>query len=344
MTVVAVLFGGQSSEHPVSLMSATSVLNNLSDDYDKYLVGITKDGRWFNYNGPYEAIENDTWESYDNQEVILSPNANHHGFYNLVTNEVKRVDVVFPVLHGNYGEDGTIQGLCKLAGIPCVSNNLTNCANTMDKVITHVLCEKEGIDMAKYRVLFRDKQYDYEQLYKEIERDLLIPCYVKPAREGSSYGAHKINNFYDFVKYVADAFTYDEKILIEEFIPGTEVGVSVLADEAAKCVYEVIVETEMYGFEEKYNGYKTNIYYPAKNLTEAQCDEVRVLALKIAKILDCDVMARIDFFNSPRGFVFIEANTIPGFTSHSLYPAMWQHSGVSYSELLDKLISLVLKG
>ncbi len=342
---IAVLFGGQASEHPVSLMSAYSVLNNLDHEkFEAYMVGITKDGVWYHFTGDINELDKDNWEKNpNNQQVILSPSPAHHGFYNMATGGVDYVDAVFPVLHGKYGEDGSVQGLCVLNGIPCVSSNMTSCANSMDKVITHVLCENAGIPMAKYRVLYRNESYDLESLYREVEKELLIPCYVKPAREGSSFGAHKINNYTDFVNYIADAFSYDEKILLEEFIEGTEVGVGVLGEETSECVYEVIVETEMYGFSEKYDGYKTNIYYPAKNLTKQQCEEVRTLGSKIAHVLNCDVLARVDFFNSPKGFIFIEANLIPGFTSHSLYPAMFQHSGLTYTDLLTKLIGLVLK-
>lgn len=342
---IAVLFGGQASEHPVSLMSAYSVLSNLDKEkFEAYMVGITKDGKWFHFTGSIDELDKDLWmENANNQQVILSPSPAHHGFYNMATNEVDYVDAIFPVLHGKYGEDGSVQGLCVLNGIPCVSSNMTSCANAMDKDITHVLCENAGIPMAKYKVLYRDHSYDFKQLYKQVEEELAIPCYVKPAREGSSFGAHKINNYEDFIKYIDDAFSYDDKILLEEFIEGTEVGCGVIGEETAEVVYEVVVETEMYGFTEKYDGYKTNIYYPAKNLTKQQCDQVRALGQKVAKVLGCDVLARVDFFNSPKGFIFIEANLIPGFTSHSLYPAMFQHSGTSYSDLLTKLIGLVLK-
>lgn len=343
--IIAVLFGGQASEHPVSLMSAHSVLENLDQEkYAAYMVGITKEGQWYHFTGELSQLENDAWVNHpDNQQVILSASPAHHGFYNLKTNQFDYVDAVFPVLHGKFGEDGSIQGLCVLNGIPCVSSNMTSCAIAMDKVITHVLCENAGIPMAKYQVLYRQQTYDYPQLFQQVQADLGMPCYVKPAREGSSFGAHKINHYDDFIEYIADAFRYDDKILLEEFIEGTEVGCGVLGVDTTAEVYEVVVESEMYGYAEKYDGYMTKIYCPAKNLTKQQCEEVNRLGVKVAKVLGCDVLARVDFFNSPKGFVFIEANLIPGFTSHSLYPAMYQAAGVSYKELLTKLISLVLK-
>lgn len=345
MNTIAILFGGQSSEHPVSLMSATSVCKHMPEKYNQYLVGITTDGRWYHYKGSFDDIENGKWEQYsDNEEVILSPSANHHGFYNLKTNEIDYVDVIFPVLHGQYGEDGTIQGLCYLNHIPCVSCNMASCVLAMDKELTHILCENAGIKMAKYLVYHRNNHPDYNVMFENVKNKLLLPCYVKPAREGSSFGAHKIIDYDDFCKYCDDAFKYDNKILFEEFIDGTEVGCGVLSNDTTAKVFEVIVDTEMYGYEEKYDGYKTRIVIPAENLSIEQQQEVNELGIKIANILGCDVMARVDFFNSSKGLIFNEANLIPGFTSHSLYPAMYEKDNVSYSQLLDKLIGLVYRG
>ncbi|MDO4378612.1 MAG: D-alanine--D-alanine ligase family protein [Erysipelotrichia bacterium] len=345
MCTIAILFGGQSSEHPVSLMSATSVCQHLSDKYQKYLVGITTDGRWYHYKGKITDIENGNWENYaDNEEVIFSPSADHHGFYNLRTHKIDRVDVVFPVLHGQFGEDGTIQGLCYLNRIPCVSCSMSSCVLAMDKELTHILCENAGIKMAKYLAYHRENHPSYAEMFAQVQQKLQLPCYVKPAREGSSFGAHKINNYDDFCRYTDDAFGYDSKILFEEFIDGTEVGCGVLSKNITAEVFEVIVDTEMYGYEEKYDGYKTRIVIPAENLSSEQREEVNKLGLKIADILGCDVMARIDFFNSSKGLVFNEANLIPGFTSHSLYPAMYEKAGIEYGQLLDKLINLVFRG
>lgn len=335
---IAILFGGQSSEHPVSLMSATSVVNNLDKKYEQYLVGITKDGRWYHYLGESSDIENGEWEHHgDNEEVILSANRNHHGFYNLKKQCIDKIDVIFPVLHGRYGEDGTIQGLCQLAGIKMISNSLANNAISMDKEFTHIICESYGIKMAKYLAVKKGDNYTFESLKDKLG----LPMYVKPAREGSSFGAHKIKNKDDFIKYTNDAFNYDSKILYEEFIDGNEVGYAYLPSDDSAKVYEVIVDTEMYGYDEKYNGYKTNIYYPAKTLSQQQQDEVVEISKKIAKIMECDVLARIDFFASSKGLIFNELNTIPGFTSHSLYPAMFNAAGVNATELLNKLIDLV---
>ena len=340
---VAVLFGGQNSEHPVSLMSAYSVINNLDPEkYDLYLVGITTDGRWYHFNGSVELLNNDNWlTSPSNEEVILSPNANHHGFYNLKKQAVDYVDLVFPVLHGRNGEDGTITSVCQLAGIPCVSCDMVSCAIAIDKEFTHIVAESYGVKMARYRALKKKDFSDYQSTYESLISDLGLPFYVKPSREGSSFGAHKVSNYDEFVEYIDDAFHYDDKILAEEFISGTEVGCAFLGRNSTGVVYEVVVDTEMYGYEEKYDGYKTNLYFPAKNLSQQQMDEVIRIGKIVYDALGCDVLARVDFF-AGKELIFNELNLIPGFTSHSLYPGCFIASGVSYPQLLDRLINVTL--
>ncbi|MBR2702396.1 MAG: D-alanine--D-alanine ligase [Erysipelotrichaceae bacterium] len=340
---IAVLFGGQSHEHPVSCMSVTSVLNNLDSKYDVYMVGITMDGNWYHYCDDVALIENDKWLNSDNkEEIILSPNPNHHGFYNLTTGRIDRVDMIFPMLHGRNGEDGTVQGLCQLANIPCVSCDLTSSAIAMDKEFTHIIAESYGVPMARYKVFRKNNHPDYTEMYEMVTSELGLPCYVKPSKEGSSFGAHKINNFNDFTKYTDDAFSYDEKILFEEFISGTEVGCGVMADGECGLVYEVVVETEMYGYAEKYDGYKTNIYVPAINLTDEQMAEVVRYSKIVYKALGCNVLGRADFFASDR-IIFNEINLIPGFTSHSLFPATFKAKGIDYTTMLNKLIELKLE-
>ena len=342
-TKIAVLFGGQSHEHPVSCMSVTSVLNNIDEKFDIYMVGITLDGTWYHYTDSVDLIENDRWlESEMKEEVVLSPSPAHHGFINLDTNRIERVDIVLPMLHGRNGEDGSVQGLCQLANIPCVSCDLTASAIAMDKEFTHIIAESYGVPMAKYRVARRNSHPDYPDMYRDIVNELGSPCYVKPSKEGSSFGAHKINTYSDFVKYTDDAFSYDDKILFEEFISGTEVGCGVMGDGECGLVYEVVVETEMYGYAEKYDGFKTNIYVPAKNLNQRQMDEVTRLSQLVYKALGCTVLGRADFFASDR-IIFNEINLIPGFTSHSLFPATFKAKGMSYKEMLNNLIELTLK-
>ncbi len=340
---LAVLFGGQSNEHPVSLMSATSVLNNLDKKYDLYMVGITRNGCWLHYTGPFDDIETGEWENNeDNVEVLLSTNPEHHGFYELNSGRYVYVHVIMPILHGRNGEDGTIQGLCQLANIPCVSCDITSSTLAMDKEFTHIIAESYGVPMAKYVALHRRDYHNPDELYDKLVETLGLPFYVKPSKEGSSFGAHKISNHNDFVKGFDDAFKYDDKILAEEFISGTEVGCGILGDDTVGEVFEIVVETEMYGYAEKYDGYKTTIYVPSINLNQEQMDEVKRLSKIVYKALGCNVLGRADFFASDR-IVFNEINLIPGFTSHSLYPASFKGAGVDYTTLLNNLIDITLK-
>lgn len=345
MIKVAVLFGGQSSEHSVSLMSAASVLENFPQGYEKYLVGITTDGRWYHFKGEVSELADDKWQDNpDNEEVILSPSANHHGFYQLKSGSVEYVDVIYPILHGRYAEDGTLSGVCQLAGIPIVACNLTSSALTMDKEYTHVIAGSNGIKMAKYIVLRREEQYDYDALFAKVQQELGLPCYVKPTCEGSSYGAHKINDRQHFEEYIQDAFSYDRKILLEEFIDGYEVGAGIMGKDDVGEVFEIIVHSEMYGFEEKYEGYATEINTPALSLNQQQVEEIKETSLKIYQMFDCDLLSRVDFFMSKtKGLVFLEVNSLPGFTSHSLFPASFKAKGLTYSQIIDRLIKLALK-
>ena len=339
-TVLAVLFGGQASEHPVSLMSAASMLENLSSEYELYLVGITRDGRWYHYSGPISSIENDQWEQYpDNKAVILSPNRDVHGFVELPDGSIRSVDVIFPLLHGRYGEDGMLPALCELAGIPYVATNMTSSALAMDKHYTHIIAESAGIPMARWIVMER-KNADLEAARKQAEAEFGYPFYVKPCREGSSFGCHKISSAEEFAEKVSDAFRYDDKILLEEFIDGYEVGAGVMGYDTVGEVFEIIVASEMYGFAEKYDGFKTVINTPATTLSADRMAQIRQQALKLHRLFGCDIMSRVDFFMSSKGLIFNEINTMPGFTSHSLFPASFRAQGWSYQDLLDKLIEL----
>jgi D-alanine--D-alanine ligase len=212
----------------------------------------------------------------------------------------------------------------------------------MDKEFTHLVAESYGVPMAKYMPLHRSDLIHVDKLYEMLTEKFGLPFYVKPSKEGSSFGAHKITDRESFAKGISDAFAYDEKILAEEFISGTEVGCGILGDDITGEVFEVVVETEMYGYEEKYDGYMTNIYVPSRNLTREQMDEVKRLAKIVYKALGCNVMGRADFFAGDR-IVFNEINLIPGFTSHSLYPASFKGAGTDYRTLLNMLIDAAMK-
>jgi len=255
--------------------------------------------------------------------------------------EGKNVDVVFPILHGPFGEDGTMQGLLKLANIPFVGAGVLGSAIGMDKDVMKRLLRDAGISVAQFLTLRRQDTPDYNDVTKELG----LPLFVKPANMGSSVGVSKVNNEADFIDAVKEAFKYDNKILIEENILGHEIECSVLGNESpiVSVPGEVIPRHEFYSYEAKYvdeNG--AGLEIPAK-LSDEETDKIKSIALKTFKVLECEGFGHVDCFLTKEGKVYVnEINTIPGFTSISMYPKLWEASGISYSELIDKLIQLAI--
>lgn len=338
MKKVAILFGGQSTEHEVSRVSATSVLNHIDKEkYSIFPVGITKEGKWFLYKGDIENIGNGKWEEdYKNQV--------EDGIKLLLN---KEVDVVFPVLHGMYGEDGTIQGLCKLMKLPCVGPSVMSSSVCMDKVYTKYLLEHEGIKQADYVVVNAfDYGNDSEKFINKIEHKLGYPCFVKPANSGSSVGITKAHDRESLENGLIEALKHDRKILVEEGLNAREIEVSVLGNDDPKASVpgEIIPAKEFYDYEAKYSNAESKLLIPA-NLNDEEMATIRNLSLKIYKKLDCAGMARVDFLvDKESGEIYLnEVNTIPGFTSISMYPKMWEATGLSYSNLIDRLIELAVE-
>lgn len=335
---VAILFGGQSTEHEVSRVSATSVLNHINNEkYNIYPIGITKEGKWFLYKGEYENIASGQWEQ-DNENKVSN------GLEVLVD---KKVEVVFPVLHGMYGEDGTIQGLCKLMNIPCVGPSVMSSAVCMDKIYTKYLLEHGNIKQAKYVVVATfDYKKDSSVFVKAIEENLGYPCFVKPANSGSSVGITKAHNREELVKGLELALNHDRKVLVEEGLNAREIEVSVLGNDDPKASIpgEIIPAKEFYDYEAKYQNAASKLLIPAA-LPEEKLSIIRDLAVKIYKKLDCSGMARVDFLvDKDTEEVYLnEVNTIPGFTSISMYPKMWEATGLSYPALIDELIELAIE-
>ncbi|MCB2354860.1 D-alanine--D-alanine ligase family protein [Clostridium estertheticum] len=335
---VAILFGGQSTEHEVSRASATSVLKNIDQTkYDIYPIGITKDGLWFQYTGKVENIENGEWET---DEYFKMPEGQKVLFN-------KEVDVVFPVLHGSFGEDGTIQGMCKLYNIPCVGPGVMSSAICMDKIYTKYLLEKFNVKQADY-VVINASEYvkDKDNLIARIEKELGYPVFIKPANGGSSVGITKAHDQKELIVGVIDALKYDRKILVEQAINAREIEVGVLGNDDPKAAIpgEVIPAKEFYDYEAKYKNEESKLLIPAA-LNEAKLQRVKDEAIKIYKILDCAGMARVDFLvdKETEDIYLNEVNTIPGFTKISMYPKMWQATGKTYVELIDELIELAIE-
>ena len=334
---IAILFGGQSTEHEVSRESGASVLRNIDQTkYDIYPIGITKEGLWFEYTGNIDNIENGKWEK---DEYYKIPDGQ-----NLLFN--KEVDVVFPVLHGLFGEDGTIQGMCKLSNIPCVGPGVMASAICMDKIYTKYLLEKFNVKQADYVVI---NAYEYavnkDLLIEKIEEKLGYCVFIKPSNGGSSVGISKAHNKSELISGVEEALKYDRKILVEKAINAREIEVAVLGNDSPKASVpgEVIPAKEFYDYEAKYKSEASKLLIPAA-LSEVKLHSIKEEAIRIYQILDCAGMARVDFLvdKETEDVYLNEVNTLPGFTKISMYPKMWQAAGKTYIKLIDELIELAI--
>ncbi|MGM9676332.1 MAG: D-alanine--D-alanine ligase family protein [Butyricicoccus sp.] len=350
---VMVVFGGVSSEHDISCISAASILRNTdAEKYQIYPVGITKSGSWMLYESTdYDSIENGSWETGGHTvPAVLSPDRQTHGL--LVMREsgtqVIHADCVFPVLHGIGGEDGTLQGLLELAHIPYVGPGVAASACSMDKSLTKVIVQQEGVRQAAFYLAhsfaFRE---DPDALCAAAEAQLgAYPVFVKPCSEGSSVGVSKATDRASLKRGLEDAFRYDAKVLIEEFIDGHEIEVAVLGNDnpTASVAGEIAPSQEFYSFEAKYVDGTSGLYIPAK-ISESAMNNVREAAVRVYRALGCKGLSRVDFFctYAEDEIVFNEINTLPGFTSISMYPKLQEHMGIPYSELVDRLISLAME-
>lgn len=344
---LAILFGGHSSEHDVSLTSAAAIISAADRArYELIYLVITPQGRWYRYHGDPALIGTPGWA--DDRcrftAAILSPDRRTHGLMEFTAAGVKKIplDVVFPVLHGKNGEDGTIQGLCALAGIPCVGCGVLASALGMDKVLAHQIAASAGIAVPKGVVL--DTALPDAALYSRCER-LSYPLYVKPVESGSSFGITRVENPARLPSAVALAFEHDRRVLVEEEIPGFEVGCAVLGNQELTLgeVDEIELADGFFDYTEKYQLLTAKIHTPAR-LPLACREQISELAARIYRLFSCRGLARIDFFHTPDGqIVFNEINTIPGFTAHSRYPTMMKQAGVGFSELIDRLVTLAME-
>lgn len=348
---VAVIFGGRSGEHEVSLASARSVVDNLDPEkYEVTLVGISREGRWLLPRAGARALV----EGLDGEggaAALLS--ADHASRSLLRVNDSRLepgapVDVVFPVLHGPYGEDGTVQGLLELAGLPYVGAGVLGSAVGMDKVIMKTLFAAAGLPVAPF-IHFgrRDWEQRREGILAQVAADLGFPCFVKPANLGSSVGITKVHGPDELPGAIDLAADYDLKIVVEWAVPeAREIECSVLGNDEpqASVVGEIIPSREFYSYEAKYVDDASELIIPA-DLPDEVSERMRGMAIEAFRATDCAGMARVDFLlrrDSHEVFVS-EVNTIPGFTKISMYPKLWEASGVSYGELLERLIELALQ-
>jgi len=346
---VAVIFGGANSEHEVSIKSANTIMNNL--DEDKYLVlpvFITRDGRWFLYDGPKGNLNCNNWEKYATP-TILSPDTSHKGLLRMVGDKFRviEVDVIFPVLHGKNGEDGTIQGLFELGGIPYVGSGVLGSSVSMCKAFANMVAEKMGIAQPDFLTVTKSQlNEDADAVAAVIRKKIGYPCFVKPSNTGSSVGISKAKNKKDLMQALELASTYDTLIVVEKAAIGRELECAVLGNDnpAASCVGEITYERDFYCYEAKYMCDGSRPIIPA-DIPHSAVEEIQDVSLRIFKGLGCKGLARVDFFLTDDGKVlFNEINTMPGFTSISMYPMLWHSDGKTTADIVDELIELALEG
>lgn len=347
---IAVLFGGCSSEYSISLSSGYAVLANIDrEKYDIIPVGITEDGRWFRYNGDIDNVKADTWHK-DEANCIPSyilPDRKIHGMVELGENgpSFTYLDGAFPVLHGKNGEDGTVQGLIELAGIPVMGAGTLASALCMDKYRAHVIAEEAGIAVPKAYSL--TVGFDEAELFEETSK-LKYPLFVKPVNAGSSYGITVIENSDQLLDAVNYALEYDSEVIIEEKIDGFEVGCSIIGDGKGNEIVGRVDEIELFNgcffdFTMKYTGVDSKIHSPGRLDPETE-ERVKAAGQVLFRALGCKGFARIDMFLTPEGeIVFNEINTIPGFTSVSRFPKMMAGVGLEYKDVIDKIIEYSMK-
>ena len=345
---VCILFGGASSEHDISCISAKGILNAINKEkYDIIMLGITKSGEWYLFDDDIELLPNDKWLNSPNlKKAFISPDSSIHGIL-CEDGEVIKVDVVFPVLHGKNGEDGTIQGLLQLAQIPFVGCDATSSGSCMDKAVTNAVADAFGIAQAKW-CAFTEYEYrkDPQRCIDMAVKKMGYPIFIKPANAGSSVGITKAHNQAELEKGMEIAYKEDKKAVLEEFIEGAEVEVAVFGNNEpiAAEVGQIVAAAEFYDFDAKYNNPSSELHIPAL-LSEEKRNEVRKAALHAYKSLGCEGLSRCDFFvtKDDERVLLNEINTIPGQTPISMYPKLFEAIGVSYQELIDRLIGFAIE-
>ncbi|MGL5315421.1 MAG: D-alanine--D-alanine ligase [Peptostreptococcaceae bacterium] len=346
---IALIFGGKSGEHEVSLSSSASIYKHIDKDkYNVFTIGITKDGRWMYYEGNEENIKNGKWADLANKnvEINLVPAGNKEVGITFEDGRTEKIDVLFPVLHGPYGEDGTIQGLFEISQIPYVGCGVLASSVGMDKLICKKVFSQIGLPQVDYTYTNRwSFNRDAENELNDIESKLNYPIFVKPANLGSSVGISKATNREELLKGIEEALIYDSRIVLEQGIDAREIEVAVLGNDEveASIAGEIKPAKDFYDYEDKYiNGAST--YDIPANISEDSMVEIRKMAIEAFKGIDGKGLSRVDFFiDRNSGEVFInEINTLPGFTNISMYPKMWEATGVGYSKLIDRLIDLAL--
>ena len=347
---VGILFGGKSAEHEISVMSAKNIITAIDKDkYQVFLIGITKKGKWCIGNSAGLMLEPGNISGQDNSSgndtLALVPGESGSKIVNLADVEKSQgIDVVFPILHGPMGEDGTVQGFLKLAGIPFVGSGVLGSSVGMDKDVMKRLFRDSGIPIGDFRVILSHEKDKVK--FDKIVEELGLPLFIKPANMGSSVGVHKVCNREEFDVALNDAFSFDRKVIVEEFIKGREIECAVLGNEypIASVPGEICTQHDFYSYDAKYIDETGAVLNIPADLPEETKEEIRELAIRSFKSLCCEGLARVDSFLKEDGSIIInEVNTIPGFTSISMYPMLFKESGIEYSELIERLIQLAIE-
>ncbi len=352
---LALIFGGRSSEHEISLISAINVIKNLNrDKYQLTLISIDKSGNWnFHENEDTIFINTDNpktiaLQKEGAQSIGLIPGPKKVIFYNFDKKEfLPSIDIIFPILHGAYGEDGAIQGLFQMIDIPFVGAGLMASSMAMDKDVTKRILRDYKLPIVDYQIFYK---WDFDENEVDVDsiiKKLGLPLFIKPANAGSSVGVFKVTEKSEIIQKIQMAFKYDSKVLLEKAIKGREIECAVLGNKKINSspLGEIIPKHEFYSYEAKYldeNG--ALLVTPAENIPEKIVEKIQAMALEACRALNLEGMARVDFFLDSTGNIYInEVNTIPGFTKISMYPRLWSLAGTSYSELIDSLIQLGLE-
>ena len=345
---LGILFGGQSAEHNISIQSAKSIIEQIdSDKYDIFPIGIDKRGCWHFFK-PQPFLRNlknhypPTFSKKDPLFPCLLKKIHPNKLLIIPPIFTKNLDVIFPILHGPFGEDGTIQGLCELAHLPYIGSNHLSSAICMDKGIMKQILKGQNLPVANYRTLHFDDPLNEKKIIEALD----LPLFIKPAQMGSSIGISKVCSPSELIDAIKKGFQYDERILIEQCIDGREIECSVLGNRypEASLPGEILPTHEFYSYRAKYRNKISNPFIIPAQLEIEKRKEIQELSIRVFKIFHCEGMARIDFFLKKDGTIIInELNTIPGFTPISLYPKLWEVSGVGYSQLIERLIALAIQ-
>ncbi|MGX4668188.1 D-alanine--D-alanine ligase [Cerasibacillus sp. JNUCC 74] len=347
---VGIIFGGKSAEHEVSLQSAKNIVDAIDrDKYDVVLIGIDKEGKWHLNNPSTYLLHADNPKLIElnksNETIAIVPGEQEKQFIHASNaGHLDELDVVFPIVHGTLGEDGSLQGMLRIANVPFVGPNVLSSSICMDKDIAKRLLQAAGIKVAK-GIVYRKKEkqkINYEQAVEELG----TPMFIKPANQGSSVGISKVTTEEEFYEGIEAAFHYDHKIVVEECIIGREIECSVLGNETPKAslLGEILPKTDFYSYESKYIDEKgAELAIPA-DVSEEVTKRVQDIAVKAFETLECEGLARVDFFLTEDEEIYLnEVNTLPGFTKISMYPKLWDVSGLSYQELISTLIELAIE-